>query len=146
MIKEDETSGPSQLENLRKDEEGKEMKLIKKNVIEEESNSIKGTRPSPLEILDRVKINNPHETPRSTIKGLLKVTSPAELSFSKARLKRLQDRLKQAFMEFHHKLRLLKSYRSQNTFYSILFPSWFPFLFCLLFFVFVLLALDLFFF
>ncbi|KAH9709654.1 phosphate transporter PHO1 [Citrus sinensis] len=39
-------------------------------------------RPDPLEVLDRVKITNTLETPRSTIKGALKVPQHRELKFS----------------------------------------------------------------
>ncbi|KAK9192119.1 hypothetical protein WN943_020735 [Citrus x changshan-huyou] len=39
-------------------------------------------RPDPLEVLDRVKITNTLETPRSTIKGALKVPQLRELKFS----------------------------------------------------------------
>ncbi|KAH9709650.1 phosphate transporter PHO1 [Citrus sinensis] len=39
-------------------------------------------RPDPLEVLDRVKITNTLETPRSTIKGALKVPQHRELKFN----------------------------------------------------------------
>ncbi|GMJ13446.1 PHO1 homolog 3 [Hibiscus trionum] len=72
-------------------------------------------RPAPLEILDRVKMNNTLETPRSTIKGVLKVEKHAELSFSRENLRKVEEQLKRAFVEFYHKLRLLKSYSFLNT-------------------------------
>ncbi|ESR51983.1 hypothetical protein CICLE_v10033381mg [Citrus x clementina] len=56
-------------------------------------------RPDPLEVLDRVKITNTLETPRSTIKGALKVPQHRELKFSR---------------EILRKLRLLKSYSFRN--------------------------------
>ncbi|GAY36712.1 hypothetical protein CUMW_023990 [Citrus unshiu] len=65
-------------------------------------------RPDPLEVLDRVKITNTLETPRSTIKGALKVPQHRELKFSREILRKVEDQLKRAF------LRLLKSYSFRN--------------------------------
>lgn len=68
-------------------------------------------RPAPLEILKSVKFNTHQETPRSTIKGFLNIPTQNDLKFSKDNLKKAEARLKKAFVEFYHKLRLLKSYR-----------------------------------
>ncbi|MBA0837731.1 hypothetical protein Goarm_009867, partial [Gossypium armourianum] len=76
---------------------------------------IKGVKPAPLEVLDRVKMNNTLETPRSTIKGVLQVPKQAEMSFSRENLRRVEDQLRRAFVEFYQKLRLLKSYSFLNT-------------------------------
>ncbi|XWS23157.1 hypothetical protein CRYUN_Cryun29cG0096900 [Craigia yunnanensis] len=76
---------------------------------------IKVIRPASLEVLDRVKINNTLETPRSTIKGVLKVPNHTELSFSRENLRKVEEQLKRAFVEFYQKLRLLKSYSFLNT-------------------------------
>ncbi|KAH9709649.1 phosphate transporter PHO1 [Citrus sinensis] len=50
-------------------------------------------RPDPLEVLDRVKITNTLETPRSTIKGALKVPQHRELKFSREILRKVEDQL-----------------------------------------------------
>ncbi|MBA0828420.1 hypothetical protein Goarm_013096, partial [Gossypium armourianum] len=71
--------------------------------------------PAPLEILDRVKMNNTLETPRSTIKGVLKVPNHTDLSFSRDNLRKVEEQLKRAFVEFYQKLRLLKSFSFLNT-------------------------------
>uniref|UniRef100_A0A7N0TRC0 Uncharacterized protein n=2 Tax=Kalanchoe fedtschenkoi TaxID=63787 RepID=A0A7N0TRC0_KALFE len=71
-------------------------------------------RPAPLEVLDRVKFHNHLETPRSTIKGFLNVPKQYELKFSRENLKKVEGKLKVAFVEFYHKLRLLKSYSYLN--------------------------------
>lgn len=65
----------------------------------------------PLEILERVKINNTLESPISTIKGVFKVSKEEELSFNKPELRKVEERLRHVFIEFYHKLRLLKHYR-----------------------------------
>ncbi|XP_031396309.1 phosphate transporter PHO1 homolog 9-like [Punica granatum] len=68
-----------------------------------------GFRPAPLEILDHVKINVAADTPVSTLKGILMI-SDSDLSFSKAELRKAEERMTRAFIEFYQKLRLLKSY------------------------------------
>lgn len=57
-----------------------------------------------LNILNHVKLNEAIQTHFPTIKQ-------TELNFSKENLKRIEKQLKQAFIEFYHKLRLLKKYR-----------------------------------
>ncbi|RVW95601.1 Phosphate transporter PHO1-like 3 [Vitis vinifera] len=83
------------------------------SILKEKPNSIRATRPAPLQILNRVKINNTVETPRSTIKGFLN-PQPTALNFTRENLERVEKKLKQAFIEFYHKLRLLKSYSFLN--------------------------------
>ncbi|XP_059655817.1 phosphate transporter PHO1 homolog 3-like [Cornus florida] len=96
------------------DKEVIEMKSSNQNVQEQKLNSIKTTRPAPLEILDHVKINNTSETPRSTLKAFLNVPHQTKLNFNSENLKKVEEQLKQAFIEFYHKLRLLKSYSFLN--------------------------------
>ncbi|XP_058010199.1 phosphate transporter PHO1 homolog 3-like isoform X2 [Hevea brasiliensis] len=74
-----------------------------------------GTMLAPLEILNQVKINNTHETPCSTIKGILKVPQETQLKFTRENLRRVEEQLKRAFVEFYQKLRLLKNYSFLNT-------------------------------
>lgn len=81
------------------------------NVEEKKPNDFKATRPAPLQVLERFKMNNTVETPRSTIKGFLNVPKKTEPNFSKVSLKKVEERLKQALVVFYNKLRLLKSYR-----------------------------------
>lgn len=76
-----------------------------------EAEKTSGQKPSPLDILDRVKMNNPLDSPISTIRGLLNDSKEEELSFKKEELKKAEDQLKHAFIEFYRKLRLLKNYR-----------------------------------
>ncbi|CAI0394444.1 unnamed protein product [Linum tenue] len=82
-----------------------------------QSNNTNGNvvRLSLLEVLDHVKMNNTSETPRSTIKGFLKVPRHTELKFTRENLRKVEERLKRAFVEFYQKLRLLKSYSFLNT-------------------------------
>ncbi|KAF2290112.1 hypothetical protein GH714_002657 [Hevea brasiliensis] len=96
-------------------EEGDGGNGIRKVQAVEKPQNIRGARPAPLEILNHVKMNNTLETPRSTIKGFLKVPQKTELKFTRENLRRVEEQLKRAFVEFYQKLRLLKSYSFLNT-------------------------------
>ncbi|KAB5538499.1 hypothetical protein DKX38_016032 [Salix brachista] len=54
-------------------------------------------------------------TPRSTIKNFLEVPHQTELRFTRENLRKVEEQLKGAFVEFYQKLRLLKSYSFLNT-------------------------------
>ncbi|XP_026423414.1 phosphate transporter PHO1 homolog 8-like [Papaver somniferum] len=72
-------------------------------------------KPAHLEILEHVKINNEPETPKSTIKAmLLKDSKDKKLQFNRKQLKKVEEQLKQVFIEFHWKLRQLKRYSFMN--------------------------------
>ncbi|TYI29788.1 hypothetical protein ES332_A05G341900v1 [Gossypium tomentosum] len=101
--------GPSRHEESDDDKE--EIVQVQKPV----NNDLKGRKPAPLQILNRVKINNTLETPRSTIKGFLNVPKQTELKFNRENLKKVEDQLKRAFVAFYQKLRLLKSFSFLNT-------------------------------
>ncbi|KAJ0754393.1 putative SPX domain-containing protein [Helianthus annuus] len=66
-----------------------------------------------LEVLDRVKINATSETPRSTVRNVFNSLN-VDLNYSRNELKNAQGKLKQAFLEFHEKLRFLKNYAFLN--------------------------------
>ncbi|KAF8408130.1 hypothetical protein HHK36_007272 [Tetracentron sinense] len=114
VIEEAELSNREHSEDSSKDTDVNESKPINHCVFEEKLNHIKATRPAPLEILNHVKMNNTLETPRSTIKGLLNVSKNTEFNFNKEDLRKVEEQLKRAFIEFYQKLRLLKSYSFLN--------------------------------
>ena len=103
----------------KSDEDGDDEIVEKEevNVVSDvgtsEISRFRAARPSHIEVLDRVKINHTNETPRSTIKGVLQVGN-TELKFSRENLKRVEEKLRRAFVEFYQKLRLLKSYSFLN--------------------------------
>nr|BAJ34278.1 unnamed protein product [Eutrema halophilum] len=97
-------------ENDEEEEEEEEAE----NNVDVNTSRMRGLRPAPIDVLDRVKINNTKETPRSTIKGVLQVSSQTELKFSRDNLRKVEERLRRAFVEFYQKLRLLKSYSFLN--------------------------------
>lgn len=80
--------------------------------VKSERNKKKSTsfRPASLEVLDHVKINVEPDTPVSTLRNFI-MSSKSDLSFSKEELKKAEEKLRQAFIEFYQQLRLLKSYR-----------------------------------
>ncbi|XP_010552816.1 PREDICTED: phosphate transporter PHO1 homolog 9-like [Tarenaya hassleriana] len=80
----------------------------------EQENSVHGNRnkafiPAPLEVLDRVKIKIEPETPLTTLKCMISSLKPDQ-TFSKSELKRAEELMSRAFVEFYQKLRFLKSY------------------------------------
>lgn len=104
-----------QSDELNEDGDDIDTKSRNKKVEEDSSSKRKGVRPPPLDVLDRVKINQPIETPRSTIKGFLKISKNSELRFSRDNLIKVEEQLRQAFSVFYQKLRLLKSFSFLNT-------------------------------
>ena len=100
-----------QSDELNEEADDIDTKSRNKKVEEDSSSKRKGVRPPPLDVLDRVKINQPIETPRSTIKGFLKISKNSELRFSRDNLIKVEEQLRQAFSVFYQKLRLLKSFR-----------------------------------
>ncbi|KAM7267833.1 hypothetical protein ACFE04_009999 [Oxalis oulophora] len=114
-IQEVEMSAESPMHEERQDDEDEEKSIDgKTNKSNRGQININGFRPAPLDVLDRVKINVDPLTPLSTIKAILQSNSDSALSFSKVELKKAEQRIIQAFVEFHHKLRLLKRYSFLN--------------------------------
>lgn len=93
------------------DKDEKEEESVNQRVEVQMPKNVRRTRPAPMEILDRVTMNNTQETPRSTIKSFLNVPKQTELTFNRKNLRKVEGQLKKAFVEFYQKLRLLKSFR-----------------------------------
>ncbi|KAE9597360.1 putative SPX domain-containing protein [Lupinus albus] len=72
-------------------------------------------KPAHLEVLDRVQINKSYGTPSSTIKGFINYPRKIELKFTRENLSKVEEKLKQAFIQFHYKLRLIRNYSFMNT-------------------------------
>ncbi|KAJ4866046.1 Phosphate transporter PHO1-like protein 8 [Raphanus sativus] len=66
-------------------------------------------------VLDRIRLNKTQETPLSTIRNILKLSNQEELKFTKENLKKIEERLKNVFIDFYRKLRHLKNYSFLNT-------------------------------
>ncbi|TYJ00448.1 hypothetical protein E1A91_A13G086800v1 [Gossypium mustelinum] len=81
---------------------------------EEVGNNSTNQQGDPLEILERVKIRNTLESPLDTIKGVFKDSKHDDLCFKKDELKKVEAKLRLAFIEFYQKLRLVKQYSFMN--------------------------------
>jgi hypothetical protein len=91
------------------DREGNEEKICASTKMGNGRNvEVNGFKPASLDILNYVKINVDPQTPVSTIKAILPSSG---LSLTKVELKRAEQQMTQAFVEFHRKLRYLKRYR-----------------------------------
>ncbi|KAG8366398.1 hypothetical protein BUALT_Bualt17G0075500 [Buddleja alternifolia] len=94
--------------NIRESDESNQ------EIQELNQNEFRAKRPAPLEILQNIRFNTVQVTPRSTIKGFLNLAIQTDLKFTKENLKKAEERLIKAFVEFYHKLRLLKGYSFLN--------------------------------
>ncbi|CAH2045649.1 unnamed protein product [Thlaspi arvense] len=88
--------------------------IVVSDVVAGDISRLKAARPSPIEVKwDRVTINLTNDTPRSTIKGVLKLSN-TESEYTRDNLRKVEEQLKRAFVEFYQELELLKSYRGRN--------------------------------
>ncbi|VVA92380.1 unnamed protein product [Arabis nemorensis] len=71
--------------------------------------------PEASSVLDRIRLNKTKESPISTIRNFLKLSNHEELKFTRENLKKIEERLEIAFIEFYRKLRHLKNYSYLNT-------------------------------
>ncbi|XP_056844389.1 phosphate transporter PHO1 homolog 8 isoform X2 [Raphanus sativus] len=77
--------------------------------------STRGNVPEALSVLDRVRLNKAQETPLSRIRNVLKLSHQEELKFTRENLKKIEEVLKDVFIEFYRKLRHLNNYSFLNT-------------------------------
>ncbi|KAJ0247578.1 Phosphate transporter PHO1 7 [Hirschfeldia incana] len=77
--------------------------------------STKEITPEAPSVLDRIRLNKTQETPLSTIRNILKLSNQEELKFTREILKKIEEQLKKAFVDFYRKLRHLKNYSFLNT-------------------------------
>ncbi|CAL9216229.1 unnamed protein product [Arabidopsis halleri] len=94
---------------------GEEMGIIVEGNGSNGGDSTKESVPEVLSVLERIRLNKTQETPLSTIKNVLKLSNQEELKFTRENLKKIEDRLKNVFIEFYRKLRHLKNYSFLNT-------------------------------
>ncbi|KAG6763945.1 hypothetical protein POTOM_031395 [Populus tomentosa] len=101
---EESTRGPEVIEVQAKDHGN----------AHQEKDNLTDYNEDPLKILERVKINNTFKSPLATIKDVFKDSKEEELSFKKEELKKVEERLRVALIEFYQKLLLLKHYSYMN--------------------------------
>ncbi|KAK6128840.1 hypothetical protein DH2020_037406 [Rehmannia glutinosa] len=76
---------------------------------EKNKKDAKGFKPASVEILDYVKINVHPDTPVSTLRNVI-MSSKSVPSFSEDELRKAEEKLQRAFIEFYQQLGFLKSY------------------------------------
>ncbi|KAG5522412.1 hypothetical protein RHGRI_034556 [Rhododendron griersonianum] len=113
-IDEDGPSSQGRSDDSSDDKNEKESKTLIQMAKQEKPNNIRAIRPAPLEILNHVKMNNTVETPCSTIKEFLSIPRQEEMKFNRDNLKKVEEQLKRAFVEFYRKLLLLKNFSFLN--------------------------------
>ncbi|KAG5522414.1 hypothetical protein RHGRI_034558 [Rhododendron griersonianum] len=113
-IDEDGPSSQGRSDDSSDDKNEKESKTLIQMTKQEKPNNIRAIRPAPLEILNHVKMNNTVETPCSTIKEFLSIPRQEEMKFNRDNLKKVEEQLKRAFIEFYRKLLLLKNFSFLN--------------------------------
>lgn len=92
------------------DMEAKEAKSFRRKGSRGTSHAIQELRPASLEMLPHVRINISPETPVSTLKYMV-TSSKARLSYKKAELRKSEELMTRALIEFYQKLQVLKGYR-----------------------------------
>ncbi|KAI9159876.1 hypothetical protein LWI28_002771 [Acer negundo] len=69
----------------------------------------------PLDVLDHVELHNTLGTPYSIIRSFVNSTDQQkQVTFNRDTLKKIETKLKRAFIQFYHKIGLLKSYSFLN--------------------------------
>ncbi|MFS7970868.1 putative SPX domain-containing protein [Helianthus anomalus] len=89
------------------------LEVIHEDQQQKRTEVAKGYQMASLEVLNHVKVNVAPETPITTMKNVFKSLNP-NLHFNKSEVKVAEEKLKQAFVEFHEKLRFLKNYAFLN--------------------------------
>lgn len=87
------------------------IKLEERNRSSGGDSTNESVPPEALSVLDRIRLNKTQESPISTIRNFLKLSNHEEIKFTRENLKKIEERLKIAFIEFYRKLRHLKNYR-----------------------------------
>ncbi|KAK9054014.1 hypothetical protein SSX86_025089 [Deinandra increscens subsp. villosa] len=88
---------------------GHPMEVIHEEHQEKRSGDVKEFQMASLDVLNHIKINTTAETPLSALKTVFN-SSKSGLHYNKNELRDAKEKLKQAFIEFHEKLRFLKNY------------------------------------
>ncbi|XP_038998301.1 phosphate transporter PHO1 homolog 3-like [Hibiscus syriacus] len=81
-------------------------------IQEEDPRKVPSIRLAPLEVLNHMKLNQA-TSPAATF-NCVSNTKETQMNFSRDNLKKIQNQLKHAFIEFYYKLRLLKNYSFLN--------------------------------
>ncbi|KAK8591741.1 hypothetical protein V6N13_031773 [Hibiscus sabdariffa] len=81
-------------------------------IQEDDPNKVPSIRLAPQEVLNHVKLNQATFTAAKV--NCVSNTKQTQMNFSRDNLKKIENQLKRAFVEFYYKLRLLKNYSFLN--------------------------------
>lgn len=96
--------------SVDEDMEAKEAKSYRRKGSKGIIEATQELRPASLDLLPHVRINISPETPVSTLKYMV-ASSKARLSYNKTELRKSEELMTRALIEFYQKLQVLKGYR-----------------------------------
>ena len=105
-----EVEGEDDAASVDEDMEAKEAKGHCRKGSRGSIQATQELRPAPLDFLPHVRINISPETPASTIKYMV-ARSKARLSYNKTELRKSEELMTRALIQFYQKLQVLKGYR-----------------------------------
>lgn len=100
--------------SVDEDMEAKEAKSYRRKGSKGIIEATQELRPASLDLLPHVRINISPETPVSTLKYMV-ASSKARLSYNKTELRKSEELMTRALIEFYQKLQVLKGYSFLNT-------------------------------
>ncbi|KAG7033183.1 Phosphate transporter PHO1-like 9, partial [Cucurbita argyrosperma subsp. argyrosperma] len=109
-----EVEGEDDAASVDEDMEAKEAKGHCRKGSRGSIQATQELRPAPLDFLPHVRINISPETPASTIKYMV-ARSKARLSYNKTELRKSEELMTRALIQFYQKLQVLKGYSFLNT-------------------------------
>ncbi|CAH8390139.1 unnamed protein product [Eruca vesicaria subsp. sativa] len=84
-------------------------------IVEVNGSNHRDSTRGDVSVLDRIRLNKDQETTLSRIRNVLKLSHHEELKFTRENLKKIEERLKDVFIEFYRKLKHLNNYSFLNT-------------------------------
>ena len=99
-----------EVETVEEEMEAKEGNSYSRKRSRGTTQTIQEHRPASLDLLPHVRINIAPETPVSTLKYMV-ASSKAGLSYKKTELRKSEEVMTRALIEFYQKLQVLKGYR-----------------------------------
>ena len=94
------------------DNDVKQSNYISQEIQEENPKNVDSIRLASHEVLNHVKLNQAIQVSFPAAKvNCFSINKDTEMNFTRDNLKKIEKQLKQAFIEFYYKLRLLKNYR-----------------------------------
>ncbi|XWS10668.1 hypothetical protein CRYUN_Cryun38cG0017000 [Craigia yunnanensis] len=105
-----ECTGTTELDN-----DIKQSNYICQGILEENPKNVASIRLASQGVLNHVKLNQVIQAPFPAAKvNCVSINNHTQMNFTRDNLKKIQEQLKKAFIEFYYKLRFLKNYSFLN--------------------------------